>query len=149
MAYAYNFRATFAGGAVLEQGDDKATLGPSGSAFTDVVRTQRLGGVLEHFVLVGAFAGLGEVGVDLNDGHFEIDGVHYQPGDALPDGCEWRTDPREMPPPAPRAANGYERELIYYRKNLVHMVEGAQPEITHFCLGYELEGVKTVLGVRP
>jgi hypothetical protein len=144
MAHAFNFCAFFTDGSFLNQGNDVGGLGKGGSAYTDLCLLQERGKVLEAFSLLSDDH---EVMVVLTTGAFDIDGEVVLPGGSIPDWCSWRTDEREMPAPGKAGFGG--RGLLYYRKVIVEMVTDAKPEITHFCLGYEAGGVRTVLGVSP
>lgn len=158
--YPYEFYASFDDGTRLAQGDDRSAFIPGKSAYTDLCLLQERGKVLTHLMLISEAH---IVGVDLATGYFVIDDVTVAAGDPLPDFACWRTDEREMPAGAKPAQFGYERRVVYYRKNEVRAemsrtIRGGEPqsewafgtpEITHFCVGYELAGSKIVLGVKP
>lgn len=70
----YLFTATFADGSTIEQTpEDVSARDPIRSCFFDVLETGRERGLVA-FVLRGDGH---EYGVDLRDGHFEIDGVKF------------------------------------------------------------------------
>lgn len=71
----YSFTATFLDGNVIEQDPDNdvSKVDPKRSAFYDVLEHEKKS-PLVSFVLKGEGH---EYGVDLRDGHFEIDGVQF------------------------------------------------------------------------
>lgn len=81
----YLFTATFADGSTIAQTlEDKSATLPGKSAFTDVLARAKTT-ALVAFVVRGEGH---EYGVDLRDGHFEVDGMPFRMHDDQPKGFE-------------------------------------------------------------
>jgi hypothetical protein len=94
----YLFRVYFADCDYEQTPEDRATIAPQGSAFSDVMHLERGGHQLVAFALVDAATGESLAAVHLDTGHFELGGHEFYAG---ADGLD---DPT------------IERRVIYYRQ---------------------------------
>lgn len=101
----YLFAAKFKDGKILQQqSDDISSIDPLKSSFYDVLKEEERGNQLELFCLAD---GVNDYLVDLNDGHFEVNGVKFN---------------------AHNSENFFSnRRLIYFRRNTLNFTQGLEP----------------------
>jgi len=113
----YLFAARFKDGKILQQQpDDISSIDPLKSSFYDVLKEEENGNQLELFCLAD---GVNDYLVDLNDGHFEVNGVKFN----IHNSEHFFTN----------------RRIIYFRRNVLNFTQGLEPlhkEVT-FKLGWQ------------
>lgn len=132
----YTFTATFKdGSSYMQNSEDGARIGSSGSSFTDLLELEKRGQVIERFKLDGEGH---TYSVDLGTGEFQFDGNTL-----------WVTDETE------RLPVDAELRLVYFRRNTIRrIIGGGQTRVEQarrYYLGWQttVEGrnIKALLGV--